>query len=344
MRQREHASGHQKRMAAIAAVASSIILVATGTAVWANGESPGDHTPMELARSGGPIHSPSAAPLAASPSVKPANEPRLGPVPVVRSGARIAMPLDSYMTPMSDIKLIDDATALKARDCMRSLGFGTWTAGTVSTSKPGDYKESDLLDYLDPSNVAQNGYPQTLVDKEKPPGQKNLSASKPGADAFRAFTGGETRTASGHKVTPGGCDAEGGRQVRTGSTDLPVDPRVLAMLAKFAAKRDSRMQSSFASWSTCMTQRGFHYNSPFNAQNDRRWGLRTAATPAGAEEKSVAAADAACQKSVNVVGTYKALESAYQKRSVDQYRAKLTTALAIFDKWTAHAKAIVAKG
>ncbi len=342
MLKKETSGSRRNRVGAIAAVAGSIIIAGTGTAVWASNDPPQNRALPPLGRSGGLTAS--STPHAVSPNVKTSSEPPLGPVPAVTSGARIAMPLDPFMTSMSDLKLIDEAANLKARDCMRSLGFSTWTADIISTSKPDGYKDSDLLEYLDPAKAAKNGFPTTLVDKEDSSSREAPSTAKPSSDAIRAFTGSEPRTGSGRAIPRGGCNGEGSDQVRLGGADLPADPRALAATAKFAAKRDSRMQSSFKSWNTCMAQQGFHYNDPLSASNDPHWGLRKAATPAGVQEKKVAAADATCQEKINLVGTYKALEIAYQKRSVDQYRTELTAALATFNKWTARAKAILADG
>jgi hypothetical protein len=335
-----NARGPRKRVAAV------IVTAAAGAAILVGGSAAvGAGSPGATATPGGPSVAPNEVTTTTPASPPQSVEPPVGTVPKVTSRQRIAMPLDAVMTSMSDIKQIKSATNLKARDCMRSLGFGGWTADTVTTSKPSDYQETDLLDYLDPASVAQSGYPQTLIDKGATAlAQKNSSVPRPSKEELQAFTGAATRTAAGVTIPPGGCLEDGARAVKGGVADLPVDPRALAADAKFDALHDSRMQQTFAEWSACMAQSGLHYDGPISAQNDLRWGQRTAATPASTEEKNVAAIDASCQQKINLVGTYKALEIAYQQRQRNTNGSKLTEAGTIFRTWIANAKAINTKG
>ncbi|MEV0353226.1 hypothetical protein AB0H88_46370 [Nonomuraea sp. NPDC050680] len=294
-----------------------------------------------------PVASPSEPPVTFTetpptptpdPSDTPSTPPPLGPIPKITSKDPIPMPLDPVMTSLSDIDLIDTASELKARDCMRTLGFTTWT--TDAMSGPKDDEDSDLLDYLPLADATQSGYPTVL--SEKAPDLGSSSESAPSADAVRAYAGAETTTASGAAVPAGGCLSEGERQLKGNAPELPIDPRFLAVEAKFSALRDDRMQPVLATWSSCMASRGFHYDNPVSAHLDPRWAQRAADTPAGAEEKAAAAADAACQAETNLVGTYKALEIAYQKQVLDQNQAQLTTALSIFNTWVSNAKSIIA--
>lgn len=331
--------GPRKRVAAaiVTAAAGAAILIGGTAAVGAGG-------PTATATPGPPL-APNEGPTSTPTGPPPSEEPPLGTVPRVTSRQSITMPLDDVMTSLSDNKEIVSAGNLKARDCMRSLGFAGWTANTLPASIPGDYKETDLLDYLDPAAVAQSGYPQTLTEKGAPtPAQKSSSAPSPSQEELRAFMGTAARTAAGATVPPGGCMEDGNRAVRAGVVDLPVDPRALAADAKFDALHDSRMQQTFAEWSACMARSGLHYDNPLSAQNDDRWARRTSSTPAGAEEKQVAAADAACQLKINLVGKYKALEIAYQQRQRDGNSSDLAKSMTIFRTWVANAKAINAKG
>ena len=334
----------QKRRAVLAALGAAVLAVGGGAAATAMaGHASGDDFPVVVASSGGPTLAPSSAPPSTPPGAGSSAEPPLGPIPKIASRARIAMPLDSVMTSSGDIALIETAGQLKARDCMRSLGFKSWQAGTVAS--PAEGQEPDLLEYLDPANVARSGYPSTLVDK---PDQKDFgnaqSVAKPNPEALKAFEGMERCTAAGSAVPQGGCQSEGDREVKTDTMNLPVDPRFLAGQAKFAALHDSRMRHTFAVWSSCIRRQGLNYDDPISAQNDARWGRRTAGTSASSDERHTALIDAGCQKSINLVGEYKALEFAYQKRSLVQNRSQLARAKAIFEGWVKNAKTMIAKG
>jgi hypothetical protein len=320
---------------AIAAAGVAVVIVGSGAASGAG------------APKAGPSIGPAPSPVATPPGVptEPPRppEPKLSAIPhITQRGQKIAMPLAPYITSMSDLKLFDTATGLKARDCMRSLGFQSWTPNTITPGGPGTYQEFEPLDYLDPATVARSGYPQTLVDKMGKAGAHPAAAGPtPSDDGLRAFLGGAPRTRSGVAVPKGGCDGAATREVKGAVTELPVNARSLALDARTYAMGDSRMKKVFVAWSGCMARHGLHYGNPLSAQNDRRWGLRTSPTPASAVEKQVAAIDARCQNGLNLIGTFKALEIGYQKELVDADQASLKSSKAIADRWIANAKAVI---
>ncbi len=90
-----------------------------------------------------------------------------------------------------------------------------------------------------------------------------------------------------------------------------------------------------------MAKQGLSYASPLSAQTDPRWGRRASTTQAGSAEIHVALADAACQQTTNLLGTYKALEAAYQQAFLNTNKAQLQAALKVFHGWAANAKAIL---
>ncbi len=341
----------RKRAALIAALGAAALVVgggATAAVAAPGGPGAGGASPSQAASSDVP--EPLTTPHDMPPEVPPLPEPSLGAIPAVTGGAPVAMPLDAVMTSRADIALLEKARELNAGDCMHALGFTTWRSATLSApADDTDVKDRDVLDYLSPADAARSGYPAAFTDRSggAHPGQNAAQASggsttPAGSDAVRAYLGAEARTASGRAVPAGGCEAAGDAKLKGSTPDLPADPRRLAARAIAATMHDSRMQAVFADWSSCMAKRGFSYRTPLSAQNDPRWGERTVMTLAGDDEKSVAAADAACEQETNLVGTYKALESAYQQELLDQNQAKLKTGRAIFDRWVSDAKAVIA--
>lgn len=93
-----------------------------------------------------------------------------------------------------------------------------------------------------------------------------------------------------------------------------------------------------------MARKGLKYDDPVILRSDPRWGTRAAATPAGDEERRTAGIDATCQKKVNLVGVYKTVRAAYEKRLVDGNREKLAAAVPIFQQWTGNARRLLASG
>lgn len=322
------------------------LIAVTGTTIAVGGVAAAGQGRPSASESPGPPPAPRTGAAVRAPAPRKAAEPRLGRIPTITErGQRLAMPIDAYQTSASDLKLIDQAASLKARDCMRSLGYRSWSANTVTTSRPSDYKELDLLDYLDPASVRKVGYPHTLDDKQSPAVTSNVAPGpKPGKEALRAFVGDAPRTTDGRAIPPGGCLRQGDSAVEGAAQALPMDPRLLDVQAKFSALRDSRMRNAFAAWSACMANDGLRYPDPLSAQNDGRWGRRPASTPASDEEKRVAYADSQCEQKINLVGTYKALEMAYQEQSINANRAKIEGALKIFRKWVKTAREIASKG
>jgi hypothetical protein len=293
-----------------------------------------------------PAPSPSPPVVRSAPKGKmPARpaQPILGVIPTITErGQRIAMPLDPVTSSMQDLKTFDTAAALKARDCMWSLGYRAWTVNTVISADADTYQEFDPIDYLDPATVARSGYPQTLIHRAMVPSANGARAAVPTSAELHAFLGSGT-TAAMANVPRGGCQDDGDRAVEGAVSSLPVNPRMLAVQAKNFAMGDDRMQHAITTWSRCMAGRGLHYSDPISAQNDPRWGLRVATTPASTLERQVAVADAGCEKSINFVGLDRALEIGYEKELLAANRAKLTTAKSIADKWVANAKAVIAK-
>lgn len=334
--------GQRRRISAIfISLAAGAVIAAAGMTAAA-----GSGRPLADASSG-PSLAPGSAPTA-TPSPTIPDEPPLGQIPVIsRRGQHVPMPLDPYMTSMDDLKTIDDAVAISARDCMRSLGYTDWTTTTITNFQPGDYVEFDPLDYIDPVTVAKDGYP-VAPNKKDSAGNSASDASAPTREEIAAFTGsGDTTHAvpkAGETVPPGGCDGQGEQQIYGSVQDLPADPRGLRMEGQDSAQGDSRMQQAFATWSACMKAANMSYDSPLDAQADSRWGSRDSTTPASTEEKQTAAADATCQQKINMAGTYTALQIAYQSRLVAGNKTQLDQSAQIFhDQWLANAKELLAK-
>lgn len=298
-------------------------------------------TPTDLATIG-PVTPPpgSATP---PPEARPV-EPSLGTIPRVANSERVPMPLDPYMTSMSDIKLIDTARDVGAAECMQKLGFREWTADTIRTSNAGDYKEADLFEYVDPREAAAQGYVRPKDTSSGTAAEvRQKSGRQPIKDELQAYNGTASQTSSKKAIPAGGCLRATETEIYGKGDRLPVDPRSLAVQSRFLAKQDSRVKKALSEWSACMTRNGLQYVDPLLSSRDQRWATRDAATPASDEEKRVAGVDAACQAEVNLIGVYKTVRAAYESRLLEENRAKLEAAKPIFEKWVENSKAIIAR-
>ncbi|MEV4377330.1 hypothetical protein [Streptosporangium sp. NPDC049644] len=262
----------------------------------------------------------------------------------VTNSTHVPMPLDSHLTSMSDIKIIDQAQDVAAATCMRSLGFAQWTASTIRTWRPEDYREFDNFEYLDPEIAAESGYPRLPSAKTAPTDAQ--SKHEPTPEEKAAFYGGTAQTMTGRAVPAGGCVRQADQSIygKAGGA-LPADPRSLAVGSRSRALGDSRVRAAITAWRTCMHDAGMtSYQHPVTSKNDSRWQSRDAGTPASAEEKRVAVADANCQSKVNLVGVYKTVRKAYEQQLLDDNRAKIDESKRIFGDWVNNAKAIIKAG
>ncbi|WP_030942306.1 hypothetical protein [Streptomyces sp. NRRL S-646] len=90
--------------------------------------------------------------------------------------------------------------------------------------------------------------------------------------------------------------------------------------AQTRARTDSRIEQVNARWSACMAKSGYQAQEPMKAAEEL--GL-TDAQLGGSEAITAATLDVACKKKTNLVGTYYAVQSAYQRRLVEDHAETL---------------------
>ncbi|MCK2215236.1 hypothetical protein MF672_015780 [Actinomadura sp. ATCC 31491] len=277
---------------------------------------------------------------ALGPDPTPIPEPAITGVP---SDPGAAMPLDAYMTSMADIHTIDLAKDAATATCMASLGFSAWTAGVVRNWNPEDYVESDLVEPLDAAAAARSGYPRPALDPAvsaaaaKPEDQRAASPEE-----MQAYDGTAATTGSGQAIPEGDCAASGETKVLGQATALAADPRLLADDASFLALEHTAVKQSLEQWVTCMTAKGYAYDSPLSARADLRWAAREPGVAATQAEKQAAADDAACAQGANLLATYRTAKRAYEEVMVRDQRQALTESLSVFATWVERAEAVLA--
>jgi hypothetical protein len=292
-----------------------------------------------------PTMEPSVAPrVSTSATPLPGEaEPILDKILTIHDASHVPMPLDPYMTSMDDIRFIDQAQDVGAASCMRSLGFTTWTADTIRTSRPEDYREGDIFEYLDPQQAAQSGYPRASEETAK--AEMADTKREPTVEERKAYYGDAVHTKEGRSIPRGGCVVEADVKIYGKDKALPADPRSLAVGSRSQALGDSRVRDAIMAWRSCMQSAGItSYDHPVPASKDPKWQTRAADAPASAEEKRVASADANCRVEVNLVGIYKSVRFAYEQQLLDENKEKILESKKIFEKWVANAKAIIKAG
>ncbi|MQS36205.1 hypothetical protein [Streptomyces katsurahamanus] len=255
------------------------------------------------------------------------DEPRIGPVPVVRvgtAGTALQLPLHDYLFSQRQLRELDRARFLLLDRCTRRFGFpypAPAYSGTGPTSLAGR-----RYGVYDAQQAKAYGY--GIAGNHQPPERKELPPER----KYVVFGEGAS-PATGRKVPEGGCLGLANRQLTGGSTGQADSfPQLLSSESFQRSREDSRTRKAFGAWSACMAQRGYAYDNPFAPARDKR--LRA---DGKAKEIRVAVADIACKEKTNLVGIWYAVESAYQRQSIRKNAATLTSAKATIKRnmWTA---------
>ncbi|MGI5499099.1 hypothetical protein [Lentzea sp. CA-135723] len=232
--------------------------------------------------------------------------PAVGEVRPVHSALDIALPLDRYQHSPADLTTIDRATAVLARRCLHDFGQA-WSPPDpppvpASTG-------SSRYGLADPDRAARSGYhpPQ---DAPRQPEDR----PEPAPDAMMIYTGKGTTSVGGKRIPEGGCLGQARRELERGvPVALPAAELIRLDQEMFEqAQRDDRVRQAMADWRQCMSASGYDYADVWAANNDIRW---ESETPSQAEIDT-ARTDVTCRQRTGIVGTWLAVETAYQRRAI----------------------------
>lgn len=279
-----------------------------------------------------------------------ADEPTLGPISTVTSGADIRLPLSQFNQSESDIELTYTATQILKAKCAARFGV----VSSDQTLPEIESADSDERRYgiLDLKTASTFGYRAPSVpgaagssnDKDSP------SAYNPDEQEFVVMTGTRSdgaaipaaeipKDAAGESLPSGGCASWAHRELTSGKM---IDYDLINQLstdAGSATETDSRVQQAWAEWSTCMSNAGYDFKSPWEPNNAAVEG--TAADP---EEIATAIADVNCRTQTNLVGRWMAVETAYQNRAISQHEGQFHELQALWRSRIDTAKKTIASG
>jgi hypothetical protein len=117
---------------------------------------------------------------------------------------------------------------------------------------------------------------------------------------------------SGAPLPDDGCTGEAERIV-TGDRTQAVDINEVSARAFRQAETDSRTRAAIGAWSECMRTSGYDYTSVWEP-GSTQW-----PDPPGEEEITTAVRDVSCKLETNLVGIWFAVESAYQRRLIEEH-------------------------
>ncbi|GLF99879.1 hypothetical protein [Streptomyces yaizuensis] len=244
-------------------------------------------------------------------------EPLLGRIPVVVAGHGLKLPLDAYLVDDQRMRRLNQARADAIDRCTRDFGFRYRPPGPPRKETGPRSSTDRRYGITDATVAAQDGYGLGDRDPARQPPPERPSFSR--QQETVVFGNGRTRV-RGREVPEGGCAGQADAVLGLARPDGPdLDlPLRLSNDAFEASRKDSRTREVFARWSQCMAAAGYDYRDPLVPPGDPQ--LRDAP-----EKEAVRAAlqDIACKKQTNLTGTWFAVETAYQKRTVDRNRAEL---------------------
>ena len=222
----------------------------------------------------------------------------------------LVLPLDSYVGSDEETHTADRAKVLLFLRCMRRYGF-EYDAPDLGV---GPYKRNERRYGITTADRARaHGYhaPEAVQRSEQGRATEPVLSDAALAVAEGVGSGGGVPS----DVPRGGCHGEAKRQAvgAFGSVDFKL-PERLSSQAFAKSKQDSRVQKAFQDWSRCMTAKGFAYDNPDAAMNDRRFKTES---PTEAE-KDVALADFTCKDESSLTRIWVAVETAYQQRFVEK--------------------------
>ncbi|MEO3851254.1 hypothetical protein ABGB09_27125 [Streptomyces sp. B8F3] len=255
--------------------------------------------------------------------------------PVGQPADRIVLPFDDYRLTAGDVAVIQAAEGELMRRCMERAGHG-WTRPPARTAAgaagdPGAASGGNDRRYgvADESTARRHGYHVPDDPREA----RDLKAQR---SWLAALGPAEERTLLGE----GGCADEAAARLSAGGAVPGAEWFTAYDFASVDASATAPpVRSAVSRWRTCMSERGFDYDTPLAAIEDRSWNLD--AKRVTSREISVAVADVGCKRESDLVAVRAAAETGIQrdliarepgrfrelKRDLERYRHNADKAL-----------------
>lgn len=226
------------------------------------------------------------------------------------------LPLDAYEPTDQQNRTMYEARNILIVRCMKKFGFTITPPGPGEPS-PGGPNERRYLIHSE-ARAQTFGYKWPEITNQQRPPEPDLEPA-----ARTAMSGDGASQISGVAVPEGGCLGEAARGLsREPAGDDESGFSLLRRLSNEAYSRmqnDSRVTAAAKRWSVCMRRAGFHYESPAQANNDPAFS-GDVASPA---EIATATADVKCKKETSLINVMAAVETAYQRRALEEHQERL---------------------
>lgn len=255
--------------------------------------------------------------------------PPVGSIKRITRDADISLPLDTYVPTAKELD--DDAAAeqMLAQECMRRFELRY----PRIFERPAKYpvaRHEGLYGILNAQEAGRYGYgrPAAPGDDGRSLGDSKRKTREPTAVEANVWHGQGESVINGQKVPQGGCLAEGRRRLTSGQMPKVAPGFYAQQLGQEAYQRsqnDPRVKAVVEQWSACMRRAGFSYKDPFDANNDNRW-----ADSLSEREITAAKTDIQCKHTTNVAGVWMAVQTAYEKKSIERNAEALNQSKSLF--------------
>ena len=257
-------------------------------------------------------------------------------------------PLDSFLPSARDSLVLHQAEARIINRCLANLGY---TKNPMPAPKAAQKTEPHSEFLVFPVSRAQkHGYssPEVEIAAES-------SWDEQSSKTQQDLLGGKVTKYQGKEVPEGGCIRVAAEQITMG-TDIPkkitgggveleqqeqASPtglteahiEVIRLDAVFATRKDQRVLSMVADWSSCMRHQGYIYGTPEEAANDKKWAGDSVSTA----ERNTAVADMRCKRDVNYLGHMVSVQSSHEKQLIKKRKRELLQLRSNTKQWVFNA-------
>ncbi|MYW05633.1 hypothetical protein [Streptomyces sp. SID3343] len=241
-------------------------------------------------------------------------EPPVLEIHSVLTAKDIVLPLDAYWPTDQQNSDSFRAVYIVGEQCMKRFGSRDWPAPALGPQQKIDQRNARRYGVFVESEVARFGYKPPVDSNSQGTASPPPQTRTPTDLENKVWAGEIKETPDGKKVPVGGCSQEAEMILSKGKA--PVEYRdfvqKLSLEANSDALKDSRAQQVNSRWSECMARSGYRYRDIW--EPNKTFGGERASN----EELSTALADVGCRKETNLTGTLLAIESAYQKRAIEE--------------------------
>ncbi|MFC5669754.1 hypothetical protein [Streptomyces incanus] len=251
-------------------------------------------------------------------------------MPVLENTHDQQLPIEKYLISPQENGQIESARSALMTSCMKRFGFDFRPATPDYGQKRN--QTSHRYDPTDLALAATRGYhgSQSRTQNEARPSRKPLSPemeSVLGHGLGAPVPPESTTPPADHEyrgipIPKGGCMGEAEQKLTAGGGIIQDSPVAIDINFKgyVRSMADVRLKAAFAKWSACMKDKGYSYPTPEAAVKDPAWN----SLKPSRRELDTASADVTCKRQNNVVGTWFAVEAAYEERDIQADIKRMT--------------------